>query len=201
MKIVTQNKSIQNLKHNNTGFTLVELLTVAVFLGILTGFALTTFNNNVHTERLNKSSKLLLNYLNHARKRSEETLQQCVVEIDHPTTVVSISNPQTCSGIGEVNLTTSVEGTQSLKVCGTTNPNSTNMRCDANLDQSSDNSGNFSTSTQISFTARGTVFQGGVIKLHSETAEKGRCLVVTSPIGLIREGQDDGNACKLTTQS
>ena len=47
------------------------------------------------------------------------------------------------------------------------------------------------------FTPRGTVSVGGLVKLHLPQATRTRCVAVLTPIGMIREGRDDGTGCNF----
>ena len=53
--------------------------------------------------------------------------------------------------------------------------------------------------TSIIITPRGTVAQGGLIKLNLEQSIKNRCIVIVQPLGLIRQGIEKNSNCNFNT--
>ena len=53
--------------------------------------------------------------------------------------------------------------------------------------------------TEITFTPRGTVANTALIKLGISDYDQLRCIAVTSPLGLIRQGIDNGDGCNFNT--
>lgn len=187
----------QHANNNHKGFSLPELMIVISIVGIMATLSLQLFTRNKNEEKLKLASKSLIQYLQAAQIRSQQELESCKVNINHATLVLSISNSNDCRSLAPVDLKETIKGMKpsDLKICGTSTTSNSTMACDATNDGSDVVNGNLSTSTSLTFTPRGTVSQGGLLKLHSEQAKRTRCIAVTSPLGLIREGRASGTDC------
>ena len=190
------------------GFTMVELAMVVAIVGVMSTFTVTAFVRNNHEERLKLTSDIVFEYLEKAQRRSQQVLKPCEVVIDHQNLTLAVGNPSDtntgeaiCDGLPMIELASQIKGlsAKEIKICGTSNPSKTSLLCDASQDGSDPNpSGGPPNQTRISFTARGAVSQGGLLKIYSAKAQRSRCLSITSPIGLIREGREKAGACDFT---
>ena len=197
MKIFQVSKT--NSHQNSAGLTLTELVIVALLVGVISSLALVSFGRNVEEERLKAASKATVEYLKTTLIFARQSRQSCTVSINHTTTTLSITNPNDCAGRPSITLTDAVEGLNTLTICGSSNSSKSSMTCNANTNGSDTNEGGGqSNQTLITFTPRGSVSEGGLVKLHSAKAKRTRCVAVTSPIGLIREGREQSSSCDFT---
>ncbi len=195
----------QKVNTGQQGFTLSELIIVVAILGILSTFIVLTFTRNANEEKLILASQSILQYLKSAQIRSQKEITPCHVVIDHTRLELSIDNTQNiqnnqdeCQNIPTVKLKETIKGYKpdDLKICGTSEISNTSMACDKSSDGSDlNNTGQTKTETTMTFTPRGTVSAGGLLKLYSEKAERTRCIAVTTPLGLIRQGRPNNNDC------
>ena len=193
---------------SSSGFTLVELALVVAIMSVMSTFAVTAFVRNSHEERLKLASDVVFEYLERAQQRSQQVLKPCEVIIDHQNLTLAIGNPTDtntgeaiCDGLPTIEIASQINGLSAneIKICGTSNPSKISLLCDASQDGSDPNpNGGPPNQTRISFTARGAVSQGGLLKIYSAKAQRSRCLSITSPIGLIREGREKAGACDFT---
>tara|TARA_Y100000739_G_scaffold198890_1_gene182208 strand:- start:358 stop:957 length:600 start_codon:yes stop_codon:yes gene_type:complete len=176
------------------GFSLAELLVVVGIVGILSVIMLLSFSRNTEEERLKAASKITIDYLKTTLIHSRQISESCTVSIDHGTSELSIANPDTCDGRPSVNLIDAVEGLTSLKICGS--QTNTSMQCTAITDGSdTDDQGTPLSETQVVFTPRGSASKGAILKLYSSKGKRARCIAVTTPIGLVREGRETSSGC------
>ena len=186
-------------KNLSKGFSLAELLVVVGIIGILSMIMLLSFSRNTEEERLKAASKITVDYLKTTLIHSRQISKSCTVNINHGTSELSIANPDTCDGRPSVNLIDAVEGLRSLKICGSQNISNTSMECTAITDGSdNDDQGPHLSETQVVFTPRGSASRGAILKLYSSKGERARCITVTSPIGLVREGRETSSGCNFT---
>ena len=196
MNINSLKKFIILSKPLSKGFSLAELLVVVGIVGILSVMILLTFSRNTDEERLKAASKITVDYLKTTLIHSRQISESCTVNINHGTSELSIANPAICDGRPSVNLIDTVEGLRSLKICGSQTISNVNMQCNAITDGSdTDNQGSPLSETQVVFTPRGSTSQGAMLKLYSSKGERARCIAVTTPIGLVREGRETSSGC------
>lgn len=183
---------------NRAGFTLTELIIVVLLVGITSTMILIAFGRNTEEERLKAASKVMIEYLKTTLIHARQTRQSCTVSIDHASKEVAISNPNTCQNRPSINLLDSVEGLSALKICGSSTISNTQMACNSSVDGSDAVQGTPRSTTQVVFTPRGSISQGALLKLYSTKAKRARCIAITQPIGLIREGQQTPSGCDFT---
>lgn len=181
------------------GFSLIELLIVVGIVGILSTMMLLAFRRNTEEERLKAASKIFVDYLKTSLIHSRQISESCTVNINHGTSTLSIANPETCDRRPSVNLIDAVEGLTSLKICGSQTITNTGMTCTASTDGSDTDDQNTPLGeTQVVFTPRGSASQGALLKLYSSKGKRARCIAVTTPIGLVREGRETSSGCDFT---
>ena len=196
MNINSFKKFIILSKNLSQGFSLVELLVVVGVVGTLSGMMLITFSRNTEEERLKAASQITIDYLKTTMIHSRQISESCTVNINHGTSELSIANPDTCNGRPSMNLIDTVEGLTSLKICGSQTISNTSMECTAITDGSdTDDQGTPLSETQVVFTPRGSASKGAILKLYSSKGKRARCIAVTTPIGLVREGRETSSGC------
>ena len=195
--MVRHNK--HNAKLNPKGFTMVELMVVSALVGLIASIFLVSFQRNVHDERLRALSRSLFENLLEIQTRALQQNIPIEVQLNHANATLQVSDATDISNtirLGTIDLTDSIEGLEKLKICSRTSTTIDTFACDevndgSDLDLITQNR----TTRSMIFTPRGTVSVGGLVKLHLQQASRTRCIAVLSPIGMIREGRDDGTGC------
>ena len=177
-----------------SGFTMTEVLIVTAIIGILSAIILVGYERNLQEERLKSVSREIASAFKEVTKLSRQKSTHCELSLNYTNAVITVVNSAECSGIGigtSIDLKAKTDNIEDLKICGRTDMDQT-FTCDATNNES-DPPG--STSSTFVFTPRGTVSQGGILKLYLPKASRTRCLAVLAPIGVIREGRDMGSGC------
>lgn len=183
---------IQRQRWKEFGFSLIELLIVVIIVGILSGLAMPSFQRNWRQERLKAATREAAAWLEDVRLRAVQQSQICVVEIiDESAILRTKSGANGCTNIAPLNLRTKVQNSQQLVLCSQTELTPSNTSCTSSQSQA--------TPTEIVITPRGTVFQGGLIKFHFSESVSNRCIAVTQPLGMIRQGIERSTGCDYNT--
>ena len=176
----------------NGGFTITELLVVTAIVGILSTIMLVSYGRNLQEERLKSVSREITSIFKEVIALSRQKSTHCELNLSYTSAVITVINPAECTGIGtSIDLKANTDNIDNLKICGRTDMDQT-FACNETNNES-DPPG--STSSTFIFTARGTISQGGMLKLYLPKASRTRCLAVLAPIGVIREGRDMGSGC------
>ena len=179
-----------------TGFSVVELLITVVLLGIMTGLGLATYQRSWEKEQLKAANRAAIEWLEDIRMTAVQQSKTCVITINdsaarlEPSKVDSGDNKNHCSDLSTLDLRSSIPNLTQLKMCSQ-NDTTTELSCN-----SSTTSG---PNTYIQFTPRGTISLGGRIKLHASDAISNRCIEITQPLGLIRQGIENSQTCNYNT--
>ena len=174
------------------GFTIVEAMVVAAIVGILSTFMMVSYGRNLQEERLKSVSREITSIFKEVTTLTRQKSTHCELILNHLSAVLTVLNPSECTGIStSIDLKANTDNIEDLKICGRTDMDQT-FACDAASDGSNPPG---STSSTFIFSARGTVSQGGILKLFLPKARRTRCLAVLAPIGVIREGHDTGSGC------
>lgn len=188
-----------NAKLNPKGFTMVELMVVSALVGLMASIFLVSFQRNVHDERLKALSRSLFENLLEIQTRARQQNIPIEVQLNHTNATLQLSDATDINNtitLNTIDLTNSIEGLENLKICSRTSTTMDTFPCDeANDGSDLDLVTQTSTTRTMIFTPRGTVSVGGLVKLHLQKASRTRCVAVLSPIGMIREGRDDGTGC------
>jgi len=181
----------QEQKHIS-GFSLVEMMIVVATAGILAGIAIPSFQRNLKQERLKAASQQTTAWLEDVRLRAMQQSKTCSIEIsaDNATLKPNTSS-NTCDNISQLNLRDEVENAQSLVVCSQSELEPVSTDCSYNNTNT--------VPTEIVFTPRGTTSRGALIQLHIDPAISNRCIAITQPLGMIRQGIKASTACNYNT--
>ena len=178
---------------------MVELMVVSALVGLMASIFLVTFQRNVHDERLRALSRSLFENLLEIQNRARQQNIPIEVQLNHTNATLQLSdatNINNTISLGTIDLTNSIEGLEQLKICSRTSTTIDTFACDEGNDGSDlDSTTQTRTTRTMIFTPRGTASVGGLVKLHLQQASRTRCVAVLSPIGMIREGRDDGTGC------
>lgn len=181
------------------GFTLTELLIVVSLIGILAGISLSTLNNNRRDERLKAALRETSVWLDGVRSLAIRQDMACQIQINnslkrlriHPT---QTSDPCQSTALADHLVEPQLRSGDTFVLCSkqltaAQDPTQTSIICD-----SSDAS-----TTQTTFTPRGTTTATVLIKATLHNADQGRCIALVAPLGLIRSGRIINGTCDLTT--
>ena len=184
---------------SKSGFTIIELMLAIVILGILSTFAINSFNRQIQSAHLKRATQEFASFVKVSKTMSLSSASPCVVIINHENARITTSNPNECAKKGTLNLSNNSNDLQNLVICGTTNTSNINMLCDEDNDGSDlDVNGKPKTSTHIKFTSKGTVPKGALVKLYLPNIKQGHCIIVTTPVGLIRNTRMSKSSCNFT---
>ena len=181
------------------GFTLTELLIVVVIVGILAGISLSTLSSNRRDERLKAALRETTVWLDAVRSLAIRQDMACQIQINnslkrlriHPT---QTSDPCQSAALADHLIQPQLRSGDTFDLCSkqltaAQDPTQTSITCD-----SSDAS-----TSQTTFTPRGTITDTVLIKASLHNADQGRCIAVVAPLGLIRSGRITNGTCDLTT--
>ena len=185
-------------KEVRNGFTIIELLITSLLLGILSTIVVNSFGQQTQQAREREAIQALITYAEMTKVRSLTDAKTCIMLVDHVEATLEISNPRECRGIGSSNLSEGIDTTDGWKICGTSNPLNYEMRCSNEVDGSDiNNEGNPLLSTRVFFTPTGMVSQGALFKITNTIKQRGYCVAITSPAGIIRQGRAIENNCSF----
>ena len=188
-----KNKPILS-KNNCGGFTITELLVTLIIAGILSSVSFNSFQRSWRIEQLKLSARTTAAFLEDSRVTSMQRLQTCKLLVnDSNTGFEPAETGNTCTELATLNIKTDIDYGSNIFLCSRTS-----------LDESSDpfacnSDHNNPDGTTITFTPRGTAVGSALIKMGISNHEQLRCIGVTSPLGLIRQGIDNGNGCNFNT--
>ena len=179
-------------RNGDAGFSLIELMAVVIIVAVLSGLAIPSFQRNWQQERLKAATREATTWLEDVQLRAVQQSQTCVIQvIDSTATLQPSTNTNSCINISTLNLHNSVQNAQQLVLCSQAALTPSNVKCSSNSSQT--------TPTEITITPRGTVSQGGLIKLHFSATIPNRCIAITQPLGMVRQGIERSNGCDYNT--
>jgi len=175
-----------------SGFTLIELMITVVILGILSGIAIPSFQRNWQQERLKAASREAATWLEDVRLRAVQQSQTCVIQVlDNSATLQPDPSSNSCIDLTPLNLRESVDNAQQLVLCSQAALTPSTANCTSSHIQT--------TPTELVITPRGTISRGGLIKLHFSESIPNRCIAVTQPLGMVRQGIERSSGCDYNT--
>ena len=180
-------------KHQEpSGFTLIELMITVMILGIMSGIAIPSFQRNWQQERLKAATREAATWLEDVRLRAVQQSQTCVIQVfDNSATLQPDPNNNACIDVAPLNLRESVANAQQLLLCSQAALTPSTTNCTSSHSQT--------TPTELVITPRGTISKGGLIKLHFSESIPNRCIAVTQPLGLVRQGIERTTGCDYNT--
>lgn len=173
-----------------TGFTLLELMVVVAIVGILSGLSIVTFGRQLQKERLKEASRDATTWLQDLQAKAIQQNKICEIVIDAQLgTATSLAGQESslepgdrCDDIGSYRFKVSIDSLTSDGQSSSTCP-------------LAEEEGRL----RITYTARGTLPCGGEIMLIGADGLRKRCIHLSAPLGVIREGPQRGETCDYTS--
>ena len=192
-----------NAKEKNQmtlGFSLVELTITMVLIGILAGVGGPLFLRSLQQERLKVATREVASWLEDVRLRAIQQSQTCAIEIINSNGIFQPKGKDkdgkdinSCANINTLDLPNDVDNANQIVVC------SYDSIAAELSDTTCPNEANEAEITDIVFTPRGTASQGGLIKIHFSDKIPNRCIGVTEPLGMVRQGIENSTGCNFNT--
>lgn len=156
--------SIYSESKNDRGFTLVELATVSVIIGIIAALAAPNVLGLLHRHRVNQSLSTLVGAIKETQRQAMFRGISCRINIGVNTNILT-GSPSTCLSNDrkikeEIQIRTNIPGTT---------PN-------------------------ISFSHRGNTTKMGTIVLSNESTDLQKCFVIALGTGITRIGKYEGSS-------
>lgn len=192
-------------KQQQLAFTLVEMMVTVSIVGILAGVSIVAFTRNWRDERVKSATQESSAWLDEIRRIAIQRAAPCVVELNQATAAFSLieqagsCNQPAAPGVPSDDVAgftprTSIQAAQNLIICGTVlaGPDPATIALPCSTAQTG--------SIQTTFTPRGTVTKGLLLKFHMDEANTDRCIAVIAPLGQIRPGRANANGtCNFET--
>ena len=183
------------------GYSLVELIITMVLIGILAGVGGPLFLRNLQQERLKVATREVASWLEDVRLRAIQQSQTCAIEIINSNAIFQTNKGKdedgkdinSCANINTLDLPNDVDNANQIVVC------SYDSIAAELSDTTCPNKANEAEITDIVFTPRGTASQGGLIKIHFSDKIPNRCIGVTEPLGMVRQGIENSTGCNFNT--
>ena len=163
-----------NARDNSQGFTLLETMMTIIVIGILSAIAAPSFLGMLNRNRVNSALNDIQGALQQAQREAMRKSISCKVNLDSNTVTSDSSNSSNCLVTGNRTLPDGVVMVTNIS----------------------------GTPPQINFSYRGTITlpDAGTIVLSSkDNPNLKKCLVISSPLGIIRTGNyNDSTTSSIT---
>ena len=151
----------------NKGFTLIEMITVVIIVGVIASIAAPNFIGLFNRTKVNTSLDELVGAIRETQRQAIRLGQSCRVDID-PNTKVITATPSNCllnnrQIDNDVKIRTNLAGTP---------PN-------------------------ISFSYKGNTTNAGTIVLSSDLTDTQKCFTISLGLGIMRTGNYTGTASSI----
>ena len=181
----------QSFPPQSRGFTIVELMVVVAIIGAVGAASLITFTRNGRDVRVKAATQESHAWFDEVKSLAIQRSEPCFVEIDLENASITLMAQENSCNVAEESSDdfaayfprNSIRNAQDLIMCGQelndADPTQIVLPC------SSSQTGTLLTT----FTPRGTITNGLLIKFHLTSSNTNRCLTLISPIGIIRSGR------------
>ncbi|MBW4641191.1 MAG: prepilin-type N-terminal cleavage/methylation domain-containing protein [Gloeocapsa sp. UFS-A4-WI-NPMV-4B04] len=151
-----------NAHKNNQGFTLIETLTILIIIGILSAIAAPSFLGMLNRNKVNNALSEVQGAFQEAQREAIRRSKNCTVVISAGNNV-TLTSPNNCL----------VTGDRTLK--------GINIRRDTTM-------GIITFNFKGETTTSGSDTKAIVVSLANDTGSLERCLIISTPLGLIKTG-------------
>ena len=185
------NKAMLNNTISNRGFSVVELMIVVAIMGAIGAMSIVTFTRNWRDVRVKAATQGSQAWFDEVRSSAIQRSEPCFIEINLESTLITLLEEENSCNLEDTTKDdfapympkSSIKNSQDLIICGQelygNDPTQIVLSCK-----------NPQTGTlQTSFTPRGTITNGLLLKFHLEQENTDRCLTLIAPIGQIRSGR------------
>ena len=195
-------KHSQKIRQTNRGFSLVELMVIVAVMGAISAMGIVTFTKNWRDVRVRAAAQQSHAWLAEVRSIAIQRSEPCFIEINLEVTSLSLLERTNSCNVAHTQSDdikpyipkTSLKNSQGLIICGQDlngdDPTEVVFSCISSQGGS----------LYTTFTPRGTITNGFLLKYHLEEVNTDHCLSLIAPIGQIRTGRvNPDETCNFDT--